>query len=184
MATDDRRQDEHLEDDARTTGESGRAWIEVVYDDLRALASHHLSGERTGHTLRATDLVHEAWMRLSRYERMTLRGRNHFLALASQAMRRILVDHARKHLASKRGGGMFAIELSDQLEAISAESFIELDAALVSFAAIDPETAAMVEQRFFGGARILEIAEAFDVSERTVRNRLAYARAWLRDALE
>lgn len=161
----------------------GREWIDVVYDDLRSIASNHLAGERHDHTLRATDLVHEAWLRFQGYDRITLRGRGHFLALASQAMRRVLIDHARRKLAAKREGERFTVEVSDQLGAMTAEGFMELDAALTSFAGIDAETAAMVEQRYFGGARVVEIAEAFGVSERTVRNRMAYARSWLRDAL-
>jgi len=160
----------------------GDDWLGVVYDDLRRIAAAHLARERSGHTLRATDLVHEAWLRFRGYDSITLKGRGHFLALASQAMRRVLVDHARRRGATKRTA--IAIELCDQLESLSGEDLIHLDDALSRFARIDPDSAKMLELRYFAGASAIEIGQAFDLAERTVRNRLAYARSWLRDALD
>lgn len=161
----------------------GQDWLPVVYDDLRSLAAAHLNGERSGHTLCATDLVHEAWLRFRGYQDTTLKGHAHFLALASQAMRRVLIDHARRRLSAKRGGGVLCVELSEQLDVSTPEQYLELDLALIQLAEIDPEIAGMVEMRYFGGATTEEIALTFGVSERTVRHRMAYARSWLHGAL-
>ena len=161
----------------------GQDWLPAVYDDLRSLAASHLNGERSGHTLCATDLVHEAWLRFRGYENTSLKGYSHFLALASQAMRRVLIDHARRRLSAKRGSGAVRVELSENFGIVTADRFLELDLALDRLAEVDAEIAGMVEMRFFGGATTPEIAQAFGVSERTVRNRLAYARSWLHDAL-
>ncbi|MCA9758390.1 MAG: sigma-70 family RNA polymerase sigma factor [Candidatus Eisenbacteria bacterium] len=159
------------------------SWLGLVYDDLRMIAARQLANERPEHTLRATELVHEAWLRFRTYENVTVKGKAHFLALASQAMRRVLIDHARRRSTTRHGGQGFRVELTDQIGVVTEEMILDLDRALLAFVRIDAETAAMVELRYFGGATTVEIGESFGYSERTIRDRLAYARSWLRSHL-
>lgn len=161
----------------------GQDWLPSVYDSLRSLAAAHLYDERQGHTLCPTDLVHEAWLRFRGYDKTTLKGYSHFLTLASQAMRRVLIDHARRKLATKRGAGTLHVEFTENLGVFNADRFLELNEALESLAEIDPDIAGMVEMRFFSGASTTEIGQAYGLSERTIRYRLEYARSWLMDAL-
>ncbi len=152
-----------------------------VYDELRALAQSQLDRERAGHTLQATALVHEAYMKLVDQRDVRWQGRAHFFALAAQAMRRILVDHARAAKAAKRGGGAQRLDLT-QVDAEAPASGVDvlaLDEAMVRLSAAEPEAARVVEMKFFGGASEPEIACAMGISDRTVRRHWTYARAWL-----
>ncbi len=157
-----------------------------LYDDLRQLAIARLNGERRNHSLQPTALVHEAYVQLARRNGKGFVGRTHFLAAASIAMRRVLVDHARSRLTAKRGGGWQRITL-DETVAIHedrVEDVLAIDQALERLAATDPEGARIVEMRFFAGMTEAEIAEVSGISERWVRQQWAYARAWLRRELD
>lgn len=152
----------------------------IVYDELRRLAGHYLRRERTGHSLQATALVNEAYLRLVDYKRMRWENRAHFFAVSAQLMRRILVDHARRHNL-KRGGGVQHIALEDTAVVGSgrAENLVVLDDAMQALARIDPRKAHVVELRFFGGLSVEETAEVLKVSPITVMRDWNTARAWL-----
>lgn len=159
-----------------------RLWP-VVYEELRTLAARLLHAERPGHTLQPTALVHEAYLRLVD-ERAGWQDRAHFFAIAAQAMRRILVDYARGHLASKRGGALRRVSLdaaSGGPEAVEVglDDVIEVDAALGELSALDAFGAQVVELRYFGGLTIEETAAALDVSPATVKREWQLAKAWL-----
>jgi RNA polymerase sigma factor (TIGR02999 family) len=158
-----------------------------VYDALRELARSRLRRERAGHTLQATDLVHEAYGRLADQSRVNWRGRTHFFAVAAQAMRRVLVDHARQRGRQKRGGGAQRVTLGGVKappgSELDLEELISLDRALKKLAALDERDARVVELRYFGGLTTREIADFLGVSERTVRGDWAFARAWLKKEL-
>lgn len=159
--------------------------LPLVYDEFHRLAEHYLRGESPGHTLQPTALVNEAYLKLIDQSRASLQGRTHFFALGAQAMRRILVDHARGKHREKRGGGLHRIELNDELSVSPRrdEDLVELDEALNKLAEIDPRQARIVELRFFGGLTVAEVAEALGVSKRTVENEWTMVRAWLRREL-
>jgi RNA polymerase sigma factor (TIGR02999 family) len=166
----------------------GDELMELVYDDLRLLAARLLRGERRGHTLSATDLVHEAYTRLVDQTRVDWRGRTHFFAIAAQAMRRILIDHARKHGRARRGGDWQRVTLDvdvvGQADAgLGPEELIALDAALTKLASLDAREAQVVELRFFVGLSNEEIAEFLGVSTRSVTRDWLHARSWLRREL-
>jgi len=153
----------------------------VVYDELRKLAQAYLEGERIGHTLQATALVHEAYIRLVDWKNVSWQNRAHFFALAARVMRRILVDHAREKRAQKRGGGFNKLALE---EAISFQQqkevdLLSLDEALEALAEMDPAQSQIVELRFFGGLTIEETAEAMRISPATVKREWALAKSWL-----
>jgi len=152
----------------------------IVYDELRRLARHYLSRERSGHSLQATALVNEAYLRLVDYKRMRWENRAHFFAASAQLMRRILVDHARRHNL-KRGGGVQHIALEDTAAVGGgrAENLVVLDDAMQALARIDPRKAHVVELRFFGGLNVEETAEVLKVSTVTVMRDWNTARAWL-----
>lgn len=152
--------------------------VPLVYSELRSLAERHLRRERAGHTLTPTALVHEAYFKLSAGASLNAGDRSHLLALASRAMRQVLVDHARKVMTHKRGGGWHATTLTDSPAPMSLapEDVLALDTALD---ALDERQRKVVECRFFGGMEETEIAEALGVSERTVRRDWVKARAWL-----
>ncbi len=156
--------------------------LPLVYDELRRLAQSLLGSERAGHTLQATALVHEAYLKLAGQDGARVGDRAHFFSVAAQAMRRILVDHARGRSRSKRGGGAAPISL-DSSAVIGQEGderLVALDVALVELAELDPRQARIVECFYFGGMTVPEIAEVTGVSARTVDSDLAHARAWLR----
>ena len=157
----------------------------LVYRSLRDLASRYLKGERRDHTLSPTDLVHEAYMKLIDQTKVEWKGRTHFLAIGAQAMRRILVDHARYKQRAKRGGGRIRIQLNEQvaLSPERGEDLLALDEALVKLAEVDPRQATIVELRFFGGLSVAEVAEVLGVSKRTVESEWTAVRAWLRREL-
>jgi len=153
-----------------------------LYEDLRAMARRKLRGEREGHTLNTTALVHEAYLRLAELEPAECRNRAQFFALASRAMRGILVDHARRRSAQKRGGGAALVTLHGEIGEGSEERTVDLLAlsdALDRLAEHDPRLVRLVEFRFFGGMSMSEIAELLDVSVRTVERDWVRARAYL-----
>lgn len=153
----------------------------VVYNELRAMAHRHLRGERPNHTLGTTGLVHEAYLKLARLDRIQWMNPGHILGLAAQAMRRILVDHAVARCTEKRGGGTELAPLDEALAIAEArgEELIALDAALYALAVVDARLARVVECRFFGGMSVEETAEAMDISPATVKRDWTVARAWL-----
>jgi len=156
--------------------------VALVYADLRRLAARALRGERGDHTLQPTALVHEAYQRLVGQTRTHWKSRAHFLSIAAGLMRRILVDHARRTRALRRGGGALraAVEEAEAVEgAAPAVDLLGLDEALAELAAVDPDQARIVELRFFGGLTVLETAELVGRSRATVMRDWAMARAWL-----
>jgi RNA polymerase sigma factor (TIGR02999 family) len=164
----------------------------LVYDELKVLARSKLVFEREGHTLDTTALVHEAYVKLVGQTRIEWRSRTHFLAVAAQAMRRILVDYARARSASKRSGSVrtVPVEMADNLAAADwplsqeeSEGLVALDAALERLSQFDPRGANVVEYRFFGGLRFREIGEVLGVSEVTARRSWAISKSWLRREL-
>src|ERR1700722_12342617 len=152
----------------------------IVYDELRRLGRHYLRGERPDHSLQATALVNEAYLRLVDYKRMRWENRAHFFAVSAQLMRRILVDHARRH-NQKRGGGVehVAIEDTAVIGPGRSEDMVALDDAMLALARLDPRKARVVELRFFGGLSVEETAEVVKVSTVTVMRYWSTARAWL-----
>jgi RNA polymerase sigma factor (TIGR02999 family) len=163
--------------------------LKTVYDDLRAIAASRMNRERAGHTLQATALVNEAYIRLLGKEGVKLQGRAHFFRAAADAMRRILIDHARARSAQKRGageGGRSALHLSGvaDLSEANPESILALEEAIVRLESVDARGAAVVRLRFYAGLSEATIAETLGLSERTVRREWVIARGWLRDALE
>ena len=155
--------------------------IPVVHGELHRLACHYMAGERTGHTLQTTALVNEAYLRLTDYRRMKWNDRTHFFAVCAQLMRRILVDHARRHRYQKRGAGKQPLSL-DEAAVVSAEvnqDLVEIDDALTALGRIDMRKGRIVELRFFGGLDIEETAAVLKVSARTVRREWRTAKAWL-----
>jgi RNA polymerase sigma-70 factor, ECF subfamily len=162
--------------------------VPLIYDELRAMAHRQLAGEWGRLTLETTELVHEAYLRLVDEVQVTQRGRAYFFAAAARAMRRVLIDRARRRSASKRGSGQSPESLFTLDEAyIAVDAFaaelLDLDEALDRLAAIDPRQARVVECRYFAGLSVEETAEALGVSPRTVKSEWAVARAWLYDAL-
>ncbi len=158
----------------------------LVYDELRELAEKYLRGERAGHTLQPTALVHEAYMRLVDQSRVDWKGRTHFMAVGAQAMRRILIDHARGAGRGKRGGKWNRVVLSEveAPHALSEVDPIALRDALESLAALDAQQARIVELRFFGGLTVEEVAHVLGVSKRKVEGDWTHAKAWLRRVLD
>ena len=153
----------------------------LVYQELRRRASLQLRHERQGHTLRPTALVHEAYLRLMGQDRVKWQNRAQFFAIASEMMRRVLVDHARERKAAKRGGTAVRVALEEDVAAAEAREvdLIALDSALDELAAMDPRQSRVVELRFFGGLGTAEIAEVLDVSRATVDRDWRFARTWL-----
>ena len=154
----------------------------LVYAELRKIAGRQLRGERANHTLCTTALVHEAWFELTKLNRIRWQNRAHFLALASQAMRRVLIDYAVARCAQKRGGGKPIESLEGDALAVvqeRAEDLIMLDEALQRLQAVNEYHARIVECRFYGGMSIEETAEALEVSPATLKRDWALARAWL-----
>ena len=155
--------------------------IPLVHEELRRLAHRYMNGERTGHTLETTALVNEAYIRLIDSSRVRWQNRAHFFAVSAQLMRRILVDYARSHRSTKRGGGLQPAPLDETL-AISPDrdpDLVALDEALVRLASFDERKSRVVELRFFGGLAVEETAEALGVSADTVMRDWRLAKAWL-----
>jgi RNA polymerase sigma factor (TIGR02999 family) len=162
--------------------------VPLVYDDLRRVARGHLRRERSEHSLQATALVHEVFLRLVDVDRMTVHSRTHFFALSARLMRQILVDHARRQQAGKRGGGATVIGLSDAAGAPAPTStsmvdVLALDEALEALSSFDAQQCRVVELRFFAGLNIPEAADALGISTATVEREWAMAKAWLHQRL-
>jgi RNA polymerase sigma factor (TIGR02999 family) len=153
----------------------------LVYGELHRIAHWQLQGERPGHTLGTTGLVHETYLKLVDQNRVEWRDRGHFFALAARAMRRILVDYARRYQAIRRGGGVRPLALRDDDAATDerGETLLALDEALERLAALNPRLSQVVECRYFGGLTEEETAEALGVTTRTVERDWAKARGWL-----
>jgi len=161
--------------------------LPLVYEELRKLAATRMAEEAPGNTLDATALVHEAYLRLvGPADEARWDNRGHFFAAAAEAMRRILVDHARRKAAARHGGGLARLELEPDLAAAREprEDLLALDEALDRLAAEDPLKAELVKLRYFVGLTLPEAAAALGLSERTAGRHWAYARAWLRRAVE
>ena len=160
--------------------------LPYVYDELRALAAQQLRRESPGHTLQPTALVHEAFLRLAGRVEVHVEARGQFFAIAAQAMRRVLVDHARKRLASKRGSGGPRLSITAVEELVASAPAVDvadLDQALERLEEVDPRQVRIVELKFFAGLGLEEIAAVLGVSRSTVRDDWRMARAWLRDEL-
>lgn len=157
-----------------------------VYNQLRDIANSHLVGERPDHTYSKTGLVHEAFLKLFDYEKTNWVDRNHFFAIASKCMRQILIDHARKKLAEKRGGSNEAVTFIDQImqEKEEASNLIDIDEALKKLEQIDERLAELVEYRYFGEMSIENTAEVMNVSTSTVNRDWQKARGWLFNELK
>lgn len=160
--------------------------LPLIYDELRSRAARFLRRERPDHTLQPTALVHEAYMRLVGQRGVDWHDRAHFFAIAARMMRRVLLDHARKHGSEKRGGGQrpvtldaAALEVTGEGPALPAADLVALDAALTALAGFDPERARVVELRFFGGLTLEEAAAVLGCSSATVMRQWRAARAWL-----
>jgi RNA polymerase sigma factor (TIGR02999 family) len=171
---------------AAAAGDAGAAneLLPLVYDELRTLAAARMARERTDHTLDATALVHEAYLRLIGDQQFD--GRGHFFAAAAEAMRRILIDGARRKATARQGGEMRRQALDPEIVPGPEvrEDLLALDEALDRLAAEDPVKADLVKLRYFAGLSLPEAAAALDLSERTAGRQWAYARAWLRRAVE
>jgi RNA polymerase sigma factor (TIGR02999 family) len=157
--------------------QAAKQLLPLVYDELRRLAAAHMAREKPGQTLDATALVHEAWMRLA--DGQQFENRSYFFRAAAEAMRRILVDHARARNADKRGGGWNRVELADWHKITQIpEQLLALNEALDRFAAIEPRKAELVTLRFFGGLSMSQAAETLGVSLPTAERWWAFARSW------
>ena len=159
--------------------------IAAVYQELRKLAARSLRAERAGHTLQPTALVHEAYQRLIDQRSVQWQNRAHFFGVAAGLMRRILVDHARRRNAQRRGGGAEKVQVDDGAGAVAPRDvdLVALDLALSELASFDPQQARIVELRFYGGLTLDETAEALEISAATVSREWTMARAWLRGAM-
>jgi RNA polymerase sigma factor (TIGR02999 family) len=159
--------------------------LPLVYDELRRLAAHKLANEAPGQTLQPTALVYEVWLRLGGSTGGTWRSRGGFLAAAAEAMRRILIDNARRKNRVRHGKGLTRVDLEhvDLASVTDDETLLRVDEALAKFAAEDPAKAELVKLRYFAGLSIPEAAQALEMSESTAKRAWAYARAWLYEEL-
>lgn len=156
--------------------------LPIVYDELRRLAAQKMAHEAAGHTLQPTALVHEAWMRLGGNDAPSFQNRVHFFGAAAEAMRRILIEHARRRLAAKRGAGVEALDL-DGLEIASPvtdDQLLAINEALEKFSAVDSRKAELVKLRYFVGLNFEEAAAALGIAVPTAKQWWAYARSWLK----
>jgi RNA polymerase sigma factor (TIGR02999 family) len=160
--------------------------LPLIYEELRILAAQKLSHEKPGQTLQATALVHEAYIRLVGEEERNWDSRGHFFAAAAEAMRRILIDNARRKLSQKHGGNCqrIALESSNLFTESHSEDLIALDEALTKFAAEDPERADIVKLCYFGGLSIEQAARVLEISRATAYRYWSYARVWLYDEIK
>jgi len=160
--------------------------LPLVYDELRALAERYLHSERRGHTLQPTALVHEAFMRLVDESRVDWKGRTHFYAVGAEAMRRILIDHARARGRGKRGGGWHRVLLEEAESPQNSHGvdLVALNDVLETLRDLDEQQARIVELRFFGGLTVQDVAHVLGVSKRKVEGDWTHAKAWLRSALD
>ena len=166
-------------------GDAPEKLLPLVYEDLRRLARAYFTDEKTDHTLQATALVHEAYIRLVNWENVSWQNRAHFFAVAAEIMRKILIDHARRKNAQKRDGGQ-KILLDDAISFAKEKELdlLKLDEALQTLEKLDKRQAKIVELRFFGGLSIEETAYILKVSETTVRREWTFAKAWFQRELQ
>jgi RNA polymerase sigma factor (TIGR02999 family) len=166
--------------------QSAEKLLPLVYEDLRQVAARRMSQQPAGHTLQATALVHEAFLRLIGNPEQTWQNRRHFFAAASEAMRHILVDRARRKAAVRHGENQVLLQIDDVVVAAAAddEQVIVVHEALDRLAAHDPAAAELVKLRFFGGFTLSQAGELLEISERTAKRVWAYARAWLFDEIQ
>jgi len=159
--------------------------VPLVYDELRRLARYYLASQRSDHTLQSTAIVHEAYLRLAGRDNVHWENRSHFFAVAAQLMRRILVDHARKRNAAKRGGAHLTLLVDETVEPSSQRELdlIALDDALKALAELDERQSRIVELRFFGGLSIDDTSRILDISPATVKREWSTARAWLHEEI-
>ena len=158
----------------------------LIYDELKKLANNYLRNERGSHTLQPTALVHEAYLKLVDYKRINWQNRAHFMGMAATLMRQILIDHARRHRAGKRGGENENLSLEESIVIVAGEKsmdLIRLDDALKELAKFDEMKSRLVELRYFGGLSTEETAEVLGVSEITVKRHWRMAKAWLAEAI-
>jgi RNA polymerase sigma factor (TIGR02999 family) len=161
--------------------------VPLIYEELKVVARAQLAKEATGHTLGPTALVHETYVRLAEREKLAPEDRHHFFAIATQAMRRVLIDHARARKRVKRGAGQIPVSM-DEIDALmteeTADELVALDEALDRLAAANPRAAQVVERRFYGGLTLEETGESLGVSLKTVQRDWLLARAWLRKEID
>jgi RNA polymerase sigma factor (TIGR02999 family) len=164
--------------DTKATGEL----LPLVYEELRRVAAHKMAAEAPGHTLQPTALVHEAWLRLGGAQHHNWENRAHFFSAAAEAMRRILVDHARRKQSLKRGGGVAHEELNESALVLSApaDEMLAVHEALDTLAREDPLAAELVKLRYFVGMTMMESASALGLAPRAAERLWTYARVWLR----
>ena len=160
--------------------------LPLVYDELRRLAAHKMSNERAGQTLQATALVHEAWIRLAGSREQEWRDRRHFFGAAAEAMRRILIDRARRRNRTRHGHGLERVDLRDieLAETATDQQLLAVDEALGKLAAESPERAELVKLRYYVGMSIPDAAEALGISESTAKRQWNYVRLWLFNELK
>ncbi len=171
--------------DTRLAMTAEPSWNPVLYEELRLLADDLMAGERAGHTLEPTALVHEAWLRLLQSRNASTLEHGAFLGLAAQAMRRILTDHARRRASAKRGGGLRRTTLEGKTLVSDPQEFaLGIDAALTALELVDIELARVMELRFYAGCELAEIGELLGLSVRTVKRRHRFARAWLQQYMQ
>ena len=173
----------HQTPDDSGTRSPSEAVLAEVYSELRALAEAYLRRERAGHTLQPTALVHEAFLRMAEEDPDRWSDSAHFTALAANIMRRVLVDHARRRGAAKRGGGHDRVTLADVATGEPELDLLSLDEALTELATLSPRQARVVELRFFGGLSLDEVAHQLEVARSTVAADWQMARAWLNHKL-
>lgn len=169
----------------RGNKDAGEKLMPLVYDELRRLARRYMRKERQDHTLQATALVHEAYLKLVRQRAVDWQSRSHFFGIAAQLMRRILVDHARNHLREKRGGIKEILPLDEALvfSPERSEELMKLDEALDRLSKLDARQSRIVELRYFGGMSVEETSEVLGVSPKTVKRDWSVAKAWLHGEL-
>jgi len=158
--------------------------LELVYDDLRRLAAKYMRNERGDHTLQATALVHEAFLRLVDWKNVSWENRAQFFAVAAQVMRKVLIDHARVRRAEKRGGQKVALDEAVSFTTDKEFDLLALEEVLAALEKIDKRQAKIVELRFFGGLSIEETAHVLKVSETTVKREWTFAKAWFQRELK
>ena len=161
--------------------EAGKQLMPLVYDELKLLAKRYMRRERPNHMLQTTALVHEAYLKLMKQQEIDWHGRPHFLGIAAHLMRRILIDHARGHLRSKRAGDQQLLPLDDAIvySPQRSEELLRLDEALDRLSKLDARQGRIVELRFYGGLSVEETAEFLKISPKTVKRDWSVARAWL-----
>ena len=170
----------------RGDGQAAEELLPLVYDELRKLAAARMAQEQPGQTLQATAIVHEAWLRLVSAGARSWQNRAHFFGAAAEAMRRILIENARRKSALKRGGGQLRVELEglDLADTAPDDKILLIDEALQKLEAESPEKAKIVVLKFFGGLTNQQVAENLGVTERTVERQWAFAKAWLYEAIK